>query len=88
VDHKRVDAAVLGEFFGMQLSSKLFPTHQHFNFESLKGRMLSSSYVPEAGHRNYQPMLNALRQLFDAHQKNGEVIFEYDTVVWFGRLQH
>lgn len=31
-------------------------------------------------------MLNALRAVFDEHQTNGKVAFEYDTAVYYGQL--
>ncbi len=63
-----------------------FRNSQYFDFEGLKGRLLSSSYTPEPGHPNYEPMLKALRQMFDEHQVDGKVAFIYDTRLYFGRL--
>jgi hypothetical protein len=31
-------------------------------------------------------MLAELRRLFDRHQRDGRVVFEYDTQVYWGRL--
>jgi hypothetical protein len=31
-------------------------------------------------------MLVALKQIFDKHQKNGIVVFDYDTHVYYGHL--
>jgi SAM-dependent methyltransferase len=59
---------------------------QAFGFEGLRGRLLSSSYAPPAGHPRHEPMIAELRQLFDRHQRGGEVAFEYDTRVYWGRL--
>ena len=47
---------------------------------------MSSSYAPEPGHPNHGPMLAELRAIFDEHNVNDAVTFEYDTVVYFGRL--
>ena len=86
VNHKRIDAAVLRDFFQAEPGVKTFPNHQHFDLASLTGRLLSSSYVPEAGQPGHEEMLAALKLLFDAYQKDGRVTFEYDTVVYYGRL--
>lgn len=59
---------------------------QSFGYEGLRGRLLSSSYAPAAGHPKHEPMLAELRRLFDRHQRGGEVAFEYDTRVYWGRL--
>jgi SAM-dependent methyltransferase len=86
VNHKRVDAATLREFFGTDPARQTFPNYQHFDFAAVQGRLLSSSYVPEAGEPRYEEMLAALGGLFDRHQQAGKVTFEYDTVIYYGRL--
>jgi hypothetical protein len=65
---------------------KILGNRQIFDFEGLKGRLLSSSYAPEAGHLNHLPMLEELRRIFEAHQIDGRVSFDYDTQVYYGRL--
>jgi SAM-dependent methyltransferase len=59
---------------------------QAFGFDGLRGRLLSSSYAPPAGHPQHEPMIAELRRLFDRHQREGQVVFEYDTQVYWGRL--
>lgn len=66
-----------------------FPHGQDFDFEGLRGRLLSSSYVPAAGSLGYEPMLAELRVLFDRHrdeQTHGTVRFGYRTVLYAGTL--
>lgn len=63
-----------------------FVNEQIFDHDGLRGRLLSSSYTPEAGHPRHAAMLEELRALFDAHQSGGTVTFEYDTQVYYGRL--
>ena len=63
-----------------------FVFQQGFDFEGLKGRLLSSSYAPEPDHPNYEPMLRELRDIFDANQKDGKVVFHYETELYYGRL--
>jgi SAM-dependent methyltransferase len=63
------------------------PYAQHFDREGLRGRLLSSSYAPAAGSPGHQPMMAALDALFEAHQRNGMVAFEYDTRSFVGRLE-
>lgn len=87
VNHRKIDEAVLREFFRGESRVKKFPNSQHFDFEGLKGRLLSSSYVPDAGQPGHDAMLAALRKLFDAHAANGCVAFDYDTLVYFGQLR-
>ncbi|MBW8863695.1 MAG: methyltransferase domain-containing protein [Verrucomicrobia bacterium] len=87
VNHRRVDdPATVREFFRSMPHLKSFSYNQVFDYEGLKGRLLSSSYAPEAGQPNHEAMLARLREIFDAHQKDGKVVFEYDTRVHYGRL--
>lgn len=65
---------------------RAFRNEQVFDWEGLKGRVMSASYVPAPGHPRHGPMLKALRALFDRHEKDGAVVFEYDTNVYYGRL--
>jgi SAM-dependent methyltransferase len=86
--HRRADKPeVIRAFFGKEPHFKNFHNLQQFDFEGLKGRLLSSSYAPVAGHPNYEPMLAEVKRIFDAQQKNGTVAFEYDTHVYYGRLE-
>jgi SAM-dependent methyltransferase len=64
-----------------------FSFQQSFDFEAFKGRTLSASYAPQVGELNYEPMLNQLREVFEANQTNGKVTFDYDTEAYYGRLQ-
>jgi hypothetical protein len=62
------------------------PYVQHFDREGLRGRLLSSSYAPAVGAPGHEVMMAALDTLFEAHQHEGRVAFEYDTRTFVGRL--
>lgn len=86
VNHKQFDDESMKRFFGDGRFKKAsFENFQTFDFEGVEGRLLSSSYVPEADHPSYQPMLDELQQIFGQHQTNGQVVFEYDTIVYYGQ---
>jgi ubiquinone/menaquinone biosynthesis C-methylase UbiE len=85
VRHQRVSEH-LHQFFAAPVQAKVFANRQAFDYAGLKGRLLSSSYIPQAGHPNYSPMLNELCRLFDRHKVQGEIIMEYETQVYYGRL--
>ena len=63
-----------------------FAFQQLFDFQGLKGRLLSSSYAPEPGHPNYEPMLRDLREIFEANQNENSVAFHYETELYYGQL--
>ncbi|HEV2178661.1 MAG TPA: class I SAM-dependent methyltransferase [Terriglobia bacterium] len=88
VAHRHVDEREIRAFFapGACLLRK-FENHQVVDFDSLKGRVLSSSYMPEEGDANYQPALAEIRRIFEAHERGGSVTLEYDTEVYYGRLE-
>ncbi|HVF86185.1 MAG TPA: class I SAM-dependent methyltransferase [Pyrinomonadaceae bacterium] len=88
VSHKQVDRNRIVPFFGPGgFELRTFANQQLFDFESLKGRLLSASYTPEAGHPNHAPMLDALQRIFHEYQSGGRVTVEYDTNVFYGHLR-
>ena len=80
------DENSLRKFFTRGYEVKQFDNFQLFDFDGLKGRLLSASYVPLAGHPSHEPMLAELRRVFDAHQQDGRVRIEYDADVYYGKL--
>jgi SAM-dependent methyltransferase len=66
---------------------RAFPNEQLMDFDALRGRLLSSSYSPAAGHPNHAPMLAELRRIFDEFAVGGRVRFEYSTHVYCGQLE-
>lgn len=86
VSSQRAYGPTMERFFGAVPERQVFANRQVLDFEGLRGRLLSSSYVPEAGTPAHEPLLAGLRELFDRHQRDGQVIFPYETRVFFGRL--
>lgn len=85
---KEIEDSGIEKFFspGAYIRAR-FDFQQTFDWEGFKGRLLSASYAPNADSANYEPMLADLRQVFDSHQKDGTVVFDYDTVVYYGQFQ-
>ena len=81
----RVREPAIRHFFGHEPERAVFPNRQVFGFEGLKGRLMSSSYAPEPGQPQHAPMLAGLREVFERHQRGGEVTFPYQTLVFFGQ---
>ncbi|PYX87805.1 MAG: SAM-dependent methyltransferase [Acidobacteria bacterium] len=86
IRHERTSKEIDAFFAHAALQSKVFPYEQRFDYESLQGRLLSSSYTPQAGDPKYAPMLEELRRMFDQYQTAGHVTFEYDTRMFYGKL--
>lgn len=60
-----------------------FKNMQVFDYEGVKGRLLSSSYAPI----DNTEMLVELKNIFDKYNKNGIVEFEYETKIYWGKLK-
>lgn len=58
---------------------------QRLDFDGLRGRLLSSSYIPNSGER-HDAMMRALPQLFSDHVVDCHVVLEYDTNIYYGHL--
>jgi len=86
VRHENVDNVKLAKFYGGKYATKIFYNEQVFNFEALKGRLLSSSYSPTEEMPEYQPMLEQLHKVFNEYNQNGKINFPYDTVVYHGKI--
>lgn len=87
LNHRQIDQATIAAFFAPgTFTLQSFTNTQIFDFEGVKGRLLSSSYTPEPGQPTYQPMLDELKAIFQQFQADDTVAFEYDTNVYYGRL--
>lgn len=88
VDNKRnlTDERIAAFFAPNKMRKASFTHQQTFDRQGLRGRLLSSSYVPTADDSHSQPMLAALDVLFDRYQNNGTVNFAYRTVVYHSSL--
>ncbi|HKS72255.1 MAG TPA: class I SAM-dependent methyltransferase, partial [Terriglobales bacterium] len=87
VRHERTIDEIRDFFAPSPYKEKTFDSAQRFDYEGLEGRLLSSSYTPQAGHPKYAPMLKRLRAIFDDHQVNGNVDVAYDTKIFYGVLE-
>lgn len=79
------DAHMRGWFGAGYRGSASFGHGQRLDFDALRGRLMSSSYAPQAGHPQHEPMLQALRELFDNCAEDGTVSFDYDTRIFAGQ---
>lgn len=86
VNCEQVSEDRIAAFFRGEYGARGFDNFQPVDFQALRGRLLSSSYVPLEGHPRYAPMLARLREIFDEHERGGRVTIEYDAKVFYGRL--
>ncbi len=77
----------LKQFFDNgEFEKRAFPNAQVFDFEGLKGRALSASYVPLEDDPRFPAMLERLHAIFEQHQQDGQVRMDYTTELFWGRM--
>lgn len=86
VRHEAVSTDKIRGFFGADFRETVFPSIQRVDFDGLKGRLLSASYVPRAGHSRFEEMLLELKNIFERYEQAGVVEILYDTRVFYGKF--
>lgn len=87
VAERHPDDAAMERWFGDGLrAAARFPHCQRFDFEGLRGRLLSSSSAPRPGEPGHDAMVSDLHALFLRHAVEGMVDFDYATRVFAGTL--
>lgn len=82
-----IDESAIQKFFSPHpYFTQILPNAQYFDLESLKGRLLSSSYAPLENHANYIPMLARLKKIFDQFSNSGKIEFAYDCKLYYGNI--
>jgi SAM-dependent methyltransferase len=88
VDHRNIDLENIQSFFHPHTCElTVFPNHQDFDFAGLKGRLLSSSYMPSAGDKGFDQMIADLAMLFNKYQHNNNIRISYDTKLYSGHFK-
>jgi SAM-dependent methyltransferase len=91
IDYKRVSCqrrigSDMKQFFGGEEPREArFENPQRYDFEALRGRVLSSSYAPLPEHEQYEPLVDGLHDMFDSYAVDGVLTFPYQTTVYVGR---
>jgi len=86
---REIEACDIETFFAPgKCRQARFDFKQVFDFEGLKGRLLSASYAPEPTDPRFDQMIDELRAVFEANKKNGTVDFDYETEVYYGQLEN
>lgn len=83
VRHDNIDVEKLNNFFRSDFSQRSFPNVQRLDFEGLRGRMLSSSYMPTESDERFERMILELKSLFDKYAENGKIEILYDTNIFY-----
>jgi SAM-dependent methyltransferase len=76
---------IAGFFAPAAVRTAEFPNQQQFDFEGLRGRVFSSSYLPAEGEPGAEALTRELERIFDRHQSAGRVTFLYRTKVYWAK---
>lgn len=86
VRHDRYCEDVIRDLFGGAVGMAAFANKQILDFDGLKGRALSASYVPAAGQPRHEEMLGELAVTFAKHARDDRIEILYDTNVYYSRI--
>jgi len=87
VNHQKLDESKVRQFFDPRACRvRRLSYRQVLDLEGLTGRLLSSSYTPEPQQVGYAPMIDALERLFRRHAEHDRITLEYETKMFYGRL--
>lgn len=87
VRHENITAEKLEDFFQANFMKRTFGNEQIFDFEGLRGRMLSSSYMPSEADERFAEVESDLRKLFEKHADSSDKIaILYDTNVFYTQI--
>jgi SAM-dependent methyltransferase len=87
VNHRNLKAETFQSFYGSEnYGMRIFENHQLLDLDGLKGRLLSSSYVPTNGQPGFGEMMKELQRLYEKHERGGRVVMHYNTRLFYGSL--
>jgi ubiquinone/menaquinone biosynthesis C-methylase UbiE len=86
VRHENITKETLRDFFRTDFEEAVFSNRQTVDFDGLKGRMLSASYVPTEENPRFAEMIKNLKSLFATHEENGKIQILYDTKIFYGQI--
>ena len=82
VRHDKFDEGTLASYFDTGVKKAVFANVQNVDFDGLKGRMLSASYMPDESDAAFPALIAELESLFAKHSENDRINILYDTNVY------
>lgn len=86
VRHENITKETLRNFFQTDFAEAVFSNAQTVDFDGLRGRMLSSSYIPSEENPRFPEMIKKLKSLFATHAENGKIQILYNTKIFYGQI--
>lgn len=86
VRHDNLEKEIFEQSFQSEFAQKTFLNVQSLDFEGMKGRILSSSYMPSENDPAFEPLEIELRRLFEKYAESGRIQILYSTNIFYTRL--
>ena len=87
VSKKKVREKEFVTFFGTENFSRILrPNKQWIDYERLRLRLLSISYIPSEESVIYHEMIQKLKEIFKKHQINNLIELDYETEILIGKI--
>ncbi|MEO5857770.1 MAG: class I SAM-dependent methyltransferase [Pyrinomonadaceae bacterium] len=83
VRHDNINGDTLKAFFDGDFKTATFANKQVLDFDGIKGRVSSSSYMPSESDSRYPAMVEELQTLFAKHAESDRITVFYDTNVFY-----
>ncbi|WP_244990616.1 NAD-dependent epimerase/dehydratase family protein [Clostridium algidicarnis] len=84
----KADSESIADFFyPNNVHEKVFYNPYTFNFDRLKGELMSYSYMPNEQDPKFKSMISELELLFEKYNDNGTVILQYETVLYYCKMK-
>ena len=83
VRHDRIDREFLEKVFAREFRLASFENRQTLDFEGLRGRILSSSYMPSEENPRFPEMEKSLKRLFAEYAESGKIQILYKTNIFY-----
>jgi ubiquinone/menaquinone biosynthesis C-methylase UbiE len=86
VNHQKITAEHLAEFYLGGYRKVVFPNSQQFNLFGVYGRLDSSSFAPKQDKPEFDILRRELKKAFDEFSKAGTISFNYETELYLGKV--
>ncbi len=86
VRHDNISEETLKNFFKTDFKRFSTVNIQRLDFDGLKGRLLSSSYMPTEENPRYEEMILNLKRLFDKYAEQGKIQILYHTNIFYSQI--
>ncbi len=86
VRHDNINEESLADFFQTEFQRFSADNYQTLDFDGLKGRLLSSSYMPSEENPRYDDLVFNLKRLFDKYAEQGKIQILYHTNIFYSQI--